>query len=41
MVSTDSEDKKTAMALDAGAQGYLSKPFTSADLAAKIQEVLS
>jgi two-component system, chemotaxis family, chemotaxis protein CheY len=41
MVSTDSEDEKTAMALDAGASGYLSKPFTSEDLAAKIQEVLS
>jgi len=41
MVSTDSEDDKTAMAVDAGAWGYLSKPFTSADLAAKIQEVLT
>jgi two-component system, chemotaxis family, chemotaxis protein CheY len=41
MVSTDSEDDKTDMALDAGARGYLSKPFKSEDLIAKIQEVLS
>jgi len=41
IVSTDSEDDKTAMAADAGAWGYLSKPFTAEDLAAKIQEVLN
>lgn len=41
MVSTDSEDDKTAMATDAGAWGYLSKPFTSEDLAAKIKEILA
>jgi len=41
IVSTDSEEDKTAMALDAGAHGYLPKPFTSEDLTAKIQETLT
>ncbi|MFW6148080.1 MAG: response regulator [Thermodesulfobacteriota bacterium] len=41
IVSTESEEDKTAMALDAGARGYLPKPFTSEDLAAKIQTTLA
>lgn len=41
IVSTDSENDKTAMALDAGASGYLPKPFTSEELAAKIQKTLA
>ncbi len=41
MISTESEDDKMTAALDAGAAGYLPKPFTSEQLAAKIQEVLA
>jgi two-component system chemotaxis response regulator CheY len=41
IVSTDSEKDKTAMALDAGASGYLPKPFTPEELSAKIQKTLA
>lgn len=40
MVSTESEGEKTMQAFDAGAQGYLTKPFTSQDLTTMIQETL-
>jgi two-component system chemotaxis response regulator CheY len=40
MVSTESEDGKAAQAVDAGARGYLPKPFTSDDLTAMIQKTL-
>lgn len=38
MVSTESEDNKIQQALDAGASGYVSKPFTSETLAAAISK---
>lgn len=38
MVSTESEDDKIQQALDAGANGYISKPFTSEALAALISK---
>ncbi|MGM0664220.1 MAG: response regulator [Thermodesulfobacteriota bacterium] len=38
MVSTESEDDKIRQALDAGASGYISKPFTSETLAAVISK---
>lgn len=40
MVSTESEGEKTAQALDAGAQGYLPKPFTAEDLTSMILKTL-
>lgn len=40
MVSTESEDAKAAQALDAGARGYLPKPFTPDDLTTIIQKTL-
>ena len=40
MVSTESEENSIARAIDAGAKGYITKPFTQEDLAAKIKEVL-
>jgi two-component system chemotaxis response regulator CheY len=40
MVSTESEDAKAAQAIDAGARGYLPKPFTPDDLTAIIQKTL-
>jgi len=39
MVSTESEDVKIDEALKAGAKGYLSKPFTPEELAAKIKDI--
>ena len=39
MVSTESEETKKKMALNEGASGYLSKPFTSEELAAEIRKV--
>lgn len=38
MVSTESEEAKIEEAIKAGAKGYLSKPFTAEELAAKINE---
>ena len=40
MVSTESEDGKITQAIDAGACGYLSKPFTSDELTSTIQRTL-
>jgi two-component system chemotaxis response regulator CheY len=40
MISTESEDGRIEQAIRAGAQGYLSKPFTSEELAAGIQNAL-
>lgn len=40
MISTESEDGKIEQAIRAGAQGYLSKPFTSEELAAGIRNAL-
>ena len=40
MISTESEDGKIEQAIQAGAQGYLSKPFTSEELAAGIRYAL-
>jgi two-component system chemotaxis response regulator CheY len=39
MVSTESEDDKIQQAMDAGAGGYISKPFTAETLAAAVREV--
>jgi two-component system chemotaxis response regulator CheY len=39
MVSTESEEEKVKQALDAGASGYISKPFTSEVLAAEVRKV--
>jgi len=38
MVSTESEDGKINEAIAAGATGYLAKPFTADELAAKIEQ---
>ncbi len=38
IVSTESEDDKIQQALEAGASGYISKPFTSEALAAVISK---
>ena len=38
MVSTESEDDKIRQALNAGASGYISKPFTAEALAAVISK---
>jgi two-component system, chemotaxis family, chemotaxis protein CheY len=40
MVSTESEDEKIQEAIQAGAQGYLTKPFTPGQLAAAVARVL-
>ncbi len=40
MVSTESEDAKIGEALQSGARDYLPKPFTSKELAAKIEKAL-
>lgn len=40
MISTESEDGRIEQAIRAGAQGYLSKPFTSEELAAGIRNAL-
>lgn len=41
MVSTESETKRIQEALNAGAQGYVTKPFTSEQLIEAIRNVLS
>jgi two-component system chemotaxis response regulator CheY len=40
MISTESEDEKIGQALDAGAQGYLAKPFSTEELASKIKQTM-
>jgi two-component system chemotaxis response regulator CheY len=40
MISTESEDDKIKEAIDAGAHGYLTKPFTADKLADAIRQVL-
>ena len=39
MVSTESEDDKVRQAINAGAEGYISKPFTAETLGAVIRQV--
>jgi len=39
MVSTESEDDKVRQAMNAGAGGYISKPFTAETLGAVIRQV--
>lgn len=39
MVSTESEDDKVQQAMNAGAGGYISKPFTAETLGAVIRQV--
>ena len=39
MVSTESEDEKVEQALNAGARGYIPKPFTLDSLAAAIRKI--
>jgi two-component system chemotaxis response regulator CheY len=41
MVSTESEDEKIGQAMAAGANGYLSKPFDSEELADKVKTTLA
>ncbi|MBW1914178.1 MAG: response regulator [Deltaproteobacteria bacterium] len=41
MVSTESEDQKVDQAKEAGACGYLAKPFTQEELSSAIQMVIS
>ena len=41
MVSTESEDERIQQALEAGAQGYLPKPFTPEQLTEAIGRVLA
>jgi len=41
MVSTESEEDRIQLALAAGAQGYLTKPFTPEQLTEAVQEVLA
>jgi two-component system chemotaxis response regulator CheY len=41
MISTESEDDKVDQALSAGANGYLAKPFSEDELAAKIETTLA
>ena len=41
MISTESEDDKVDQALSAGANGYLAKPFSEEELAAKIKTTLA
>jgi len=40
MISTESEDSKVEEALQAGACGYLAKPFTPEKLSAKLKDIL-
>jgi two-component system chemotaxis response regulator CheY len=40
MVSTESEDAKMEEAINTGAKDYLAKPFTTKELAAKIEKAL-
>ena len=41
MISTESEDEKIEQALAAGANGYLSKPFSQDELTTKIKMTLA
>ena len=41
MVSTESEEDRIQQALNAGAQGYLTKPFTPEKLAEAIRRILT
>jgi len=41
MISTESEDDKIDQVLTAGADGYLAKPFSQAELTAKIDSTLA
>ena len=41
MISTESEDDKVGQALAAGANGYLTKPFSQGELASKIESTLA
>ena len=41
MISTESEDESIDRVLDAGANGYLAKPFSQNELTAKIKSTLA
>jgi two-component system chemotaxis response regulator CheY len=41
MISTESEDDKIDQVLEAGANGYLAKPFSQEELTAKIESTLA
>ena len=41
MISTESEDEKVDQAITAGADGYLSKPFSNDELTSKIKKTLA
>jgi len=41
MISTESEDEKVGQAMEAGANGYLSKPFSPEELADKIKKTMA
>lgn len=41
MISTESEDEKIDQALAAGANGYLSKPFSEEELVGKIEKTMA
>lgn len=41
MISTESEDDKIDQVLEAGANGYLAKPFSQEELTAKIDSTLA
>jgi len=41
MISTESEDESIDRVLDAGANGYLAKPFSQDELTAKIKSTLA
>jgi two-component system chemotaxis response regulator CheY len=41
MVTTESEDKNIELVMNAGAKGYITKPFTADELIAKLQRILS
>lgn len=41
MLTSESDDKKVKMAHDAGAAGYVKKPFTQDELLENIQQVIS
>ncbi len=40
MLTSESDDANRAQALDAGASGYITKPFTSEDLIQVVNEIL-
>lgn len=40
MVTTESEEENIAKAMESGANGYVTKPFTADDLTTKIREIL-